>query len=297
MDLVSAFLETLASEHTRRAYRTDLRRVFGNDSIHENDVQDFGPEKIELCLRTMEQEGKSVSTRRRQLAALRRFFDWLEDRGEVLRNPARSSKVTSIDTESGADDRRTLTKEEIEHLVSVAGTAARTGPRDRALLLTVIFGALRRSDVAGLAVRDVRPLGEHWILDLGAQGYVRVPEVVVEAIEVMRDTYEITGGSLWHSLSNRNRGDALSPDAIYQAVRRMGKQASLGAINIDTLRRSGLRLALKGGADLPTIQAHGRIKRARSAATYVDDASRGPLQESATEWIDLDLGNVPDGTT
>jgi integrase len=161
--------------------------------------------------------------------------------------------------------------------------------------LTIVYGALRRGEVAALEVDDVRPLGRYWILDLSedAQGsdYVRIPEVVVEAIERMKDAYDITKGALWRSRSNQNRGAPMSPDAIYKVIRRVAGQAGLDSVSIDELRRTGLQLALEGGATLPQVRAHGRFNDSTSVARFVEERS-SELGASAIEHIELETGDL-----
>ena len=296
MDLIDSFLEGISSQQTRRAYRTDLRRFFSEGEVDTSLVQAIEPEGIQTFLRAMHRNDQSQSTQRRRLSALRRFFDWLIKQGDRTQNPARHPEVQLLRPDSRSSS-RTLTKDETEALIEAALEPTRTGLRDRALILTIVFGALRRHEVASLDVDDIRPLGRYWVLDLQASqqhsGYVRIPETVVEAIEQMKDRYGIDRGRLWRSLSNRNRGTPMSPDAIYKVVRRVAGRAGLDAVSIDVLRRTGLQLALRGGADVPQVQAHGRLSDSSSAARLHDGEERsGRLGDSAVEYIDLDVLDV-----
>lgn len=293
MDLIDSFLEEVSSQQTRRAYRTDLRRFFPDENVDASLVQGVEPEGIQSFVRAMHRDDQSLSTQRRRLAALRRFFDWLIQRGQLKRNPARHPEVQLLSPDTSPSN-PTLTKEETEALIDAAGDSPRTGPRDRALILTIVYAALRRREVARLEVGDIRPLGRYWVLDLPTLpqdgGYVRIPELVVEAIEQMKDRYGIDHGRLWRSLSNRNDGTPMSPDAIYKVVRRVAERAGLDTVSIDVLRRTGLQLALQGGADVPQVQTHGRFSDSSSAARLHNDEERsGALSESAVDYIDLDI--------
>lgn len=294
MDLLERFLQQISSAQTRRAYRTDLKRFFGEEDIQESDVRAVDPNAVKTLVRAMHRDELSASTQRRCLAAFRRFFDWLIERGVLQHNPARAPQLKPMPPDSEPSDLSFLSKEEVENLVSTAGENTQTGLRDQALILTIVYGALRRSEVADLEVEDIRPLGRHWIIDLGSTGgYVRIPEVVVNAIERMTDTYGISSGSLWRSLSNRNRDTPMSPDAIYKVVRRTSKRAGLDPVSVDTLRQTGLQLALKGGANLRDVQVHGRFSSATTAATLHEQEERsGALSGEAAENIELDLSEA-----
>lgn len=294
VDLRESFLQEISSAQTRRAYRTDLKRFFGEEDVQEPDVRAVGSDAVKTLVGGMHRNGLSASTQRRRLAALRRFFDWLIERGLLQHNPARTPQVKPKPPDSGTSDRSFLMREDVKELVLAAGQNIRTGLRDQALILTIVYAALRRSEVADLEVDDIRPLGRHWIIDLGsAGGYVRIPEIVVNAIERMTEAYGISSGPLWRSLSNRNRETPMSPDAIYKVVRRISERAGLDPVSIDTLRQTGLQLALKGGATLRDVQVHGRFSSATTAATLHEQEDRsGALSGEAVEKIELDLSGA-----
>ncbi len=297
-DLVDSFLNGLSSHQTRRAYRTDLRKFFPEKQrVATELVQSVEVDDIRAFIHTMRALGHAEGTQRRRLAALRSFFDWAIAENIHDRNPARHPEVQPMPSTKGTSSTRALTKLEVRDLLEAAGASNRAGLRNQALILTIVYAALRRSEIAGLMVEDLRPLGRYWILDLGdtntESAYVRIPDQVARVIESVQDQYEISSGPLWRSVSHRTHGEPLSPDAIYAIVRSAGKAAGVGAIAIDTLRRTGLRLASDGGADLPQIQAHGRFGDPASAARIHNaDGVDGTLQNSAAVHIRIDASEV-----
>lgn len=298
MSLSRRFLDRLDSSHTRRAYHTDLDQFFGalGVSATPEGVTSVNTSHVERWQRRMTEKGLASSTQRRRMAALRRFFDWLVQHDIVESNPARAHSLR-ISEESVSQDSEpsSLTKDEIQALLRAAGGASDSAARDQALVLVIVYGALRRSEVASLHATDIRPLGRHWVIDLPHQGhsqggYVKIPDVVVEAVQSAIDSYENETGPLWRSFSNRNRGEQMTPDAIYKVIRRTGIEAGVGPIGIDTLRRSGLRLAFQAGARFDVIRNHARVSRASSTAKYVrSEAGRNRLNETAADYLDLDL--------
>ena len=292
-DLVDRFVQTLSSAHTRRAYRTDLRRFFENSAVRHAEVQPIDASGIQAFVRGMRRRRKSLSTQRRRLSALRAFFDWLVASDLLPYNPARHPTVSPLPPDSEDDASDALGRAQVQKLVKVATAMPRTGPRDRALITTIVFGALRRREVAALRVQDVRPLGRYWALDLpdAATGrYVQIPDAVVEEIEALQEAYDIQSGPLWRSVSRQNAGAPLTPDGVYKSVRRVGGQAGGVGVTIDSLRQAGLWLALDGGADLAQVQAHGRFSSAPGAARLHRNAeTAGTLGDGAAAYIQLDL--------
>lgn len=302
MSLQRDFLEQLGSRHTKRAYRSDLSdfmdylrdedRLDGIDEVEAHDIRAY--------VQALQADGLSRSTQRRRLSALRRFYDWFMDQGYSDRNPARTCRIdlaesASSGSQTGSSKPSVLDKSEVERLIRVTESAGSATVRDRGLLLTILYGALRRAEVAAMDVEHVRPLGRHWVIDLPAgdswsSAYVKIPEAVVEAIEQVQSRYDIDEGALWRSLSNRNRGARLTPDAIYKIVRRTGRRADFGDVTVDVLRRTGLHLAVSAGASLQQVQAHGRLQSVASVEDLGDENERPDrLGESAVDFVDLDV--------
>lgn len=298
MSPIASFLRGLTSDQTRRAYRRDLRAYFGKGEVSISDVETVSSESIQVFVRSMHEQDFSEATQRRRLAALRSFFDWAVKNGIREHNPARNPSINVFASEEDTPGSSLLTAAQVKQLLDAAGEHDHSAPRDQTLLLTIFYAALRRSEVAALEVEDVRPLGQYWIIDLQSTGsrkggYVRVPDVLVDAIENMTDVYDLDTGPLWRSLSNRNWGHPLSPDALYKIVRRSAERAELAPVTIDGLRRTGLHLALQGGAPVPVVQAHGRFEDASTTASLHDSEDRtGTLNEDPSDYIDLTLSDI-----
>jgi len=302
MDAVESFLNTIQSQHSRRAYRADLtdfanhqvdnRGEFRLDEVTKEDVADY--------LRFVSAQNLSTSTVRRRLSTLRRFYDWLVDRTRTEYNPARACQVdvsSLVKVEASDDDGRSslLTRDQIVSVIEATSAAGDAATRDRALIITIVYAALRRAEVAAMDVEHVRPLGRHWIIDVPSTDdwdseYVKIPETVVEAIDSVRDRHGITEGPIWRSLSNRNRGSRLTPDAIYKIVRRTGRHAGIDDVTVERLRQSGLHLALMAGATENQVQMHARLQSLGSVQRYAErDVNRGRLSESAVDALELDV--------
>jgi len=308
VSFLDQFLSQLGSRHTRRAYRSDLRSFFGDEeegSVSRSQLRDVTESQVRTHLESLRADGKSTSSQRRCLSALRRFFDWLKTEGLVSDNPARECRFhfggrsASSPGDEASDHHSVLSKSNVKRLLAATDGAGAAKIRDRALLLTILYAALRRAEVAAMDVRHVRPLGRHWVIDLPSGdswsgAYVKVPEAVVEAVEQVQSEYGIDEGALWRSLSNRNRGDRMSPDAIYKLVQRTGRRAGLSGVTVETLRQTGLHLAMKAGATIQQAQLHGRLQSAASIERLADtDEEANRLSESAADFLDLDLIEGP----
>lgn len=298
---IDVFIQGRPSAETRRAYRYDLERFFGflERSTDSRAPADTGPadvttESVRDYIRALKSGSLSVSTKRRRIAAVRQFFDWLREEGTVPFNPVPGSVSFNTTPETTPESARVLDRDALSAVLNAIDRDSLQGQRDYTLVLVVLYGALRRSDVASLDVDDVRPLGRHWVIDLSTDsqargGYVRVPAPVAEQVQRLATLYDEEEGPLWRSMSNRNRGDRLTPDALYKIVRRVGRDAGVDDLSIDDLRRSGLQLASANGASLDQLRQHARLQTTASTAKYTAEDSGGRLSSTVSDRIPLDL--------
>jgi len=297
---LSGFLEQVDSPNTRRAYRADISDFLESGMDSESELDEVTASQVRSYVNRLRTEGKAVSTQQRRLSTLRCFFDWLLESNIVEHNPARECRIdfsgSTNTSQTGEDDPSILTKAQTENLVRATEKAGEADIRNKALIVVILYAALRRSEVAAMDVSHVRPLGRHWVIDLpsGAgwsSAYVRIPETVVEAVDAVQSRYGIDEGALWRSLSNQNRGDRMTADAIYKMIRRTGRAANLDDVTPETLRQTGLHLAIKAGATIQQVQMHARLQSASSVEQYIDPDDRpGRLSESCSkEFIDLDI--------
>ena len=290
-NLLPIYLRRYDREQTRRAYRNDLTQFFGTDCVTLALAREATFMHVNRHLEELEDAGRKPSTMRRRLAAVRGFFEWLEALELVERNPAERQLVRRVRKSSSKEQTMTvLTRTQAEALIEATGDAGEAALRDRALIEVLLHCVLRRSEAAAMDAGHIRPLGHYWVLDLprakgGADQYVKIPASVVQTIEDMKDAYGITDGPLWRSFSNRNRGERISSNAIYEMVRRTAERAGLPEIGAHALRHTGCTLAIESGASLQQVQTHARHKNLETTMIYLHQ--RDKLRDSAADHINV----------
>lgn len=292
-DLVPVYLMRFDRENTRRSYARDLATFFGSDVVTLEMARAVTFVHVNAYLATLEAEAKSVATMRRHLACLRGFFAWLIALGLLQLNPADRHLVRRIAPERARDRILTvLTREQAKTMLSAIDLSRETGPRDHALVLTLLHCVLRRSEAAAMNLEHLRRAGEHWVLDLphtkgGAHQSVKVPQHVAIAITELATLDQIQSGPLWRSYStNASRGQRLSATSIYMIVHRLAIASGVsGMVGAHTLRHTGCTLAIEGGASVQQVQTHARHKNIETTMIYVHQRDR--LANSAADFIDL----------
>ena len=139
--------------HTRKAYNQDVRKFAGWFStanrepfvvgrVTTRDVADFRDH-------LRRQQGQAVATVNRSLVAVRKFFEWLADRGHVAANPAK--RVKELRRQQLAP--KGLEKSQVRRLLREL--ELRGDVRATAIFSVMLYGGLRVADVAGLELHDL----------------------------------------------------------------------------------------------------------------------------------------------
>ena len=292
-DLVPLYLLRFDRENTRRAYGRDLTQFFESDVVTLEMARAVSFTHVNEFVARLEADGKSPATLRRHLASVRGFFGWLVALGLLPLNPADRQLVRRVTPDRPQDRVLTvLTKKQAKTLLDGIDVGSETGPRDYALVLTLLHCVLRRSEAAAMDFEHVVQAGPYWVLRLprakgGANQTVKIPEYVVGHIENVKDVYGYRSGPVWRSLSrNASRGRRLSTTSVYMIVQRAAKASGIsGSVGAHTLRHTGCTMAIDNGASLQQVQIHARHKNIETTMRYVHQRDR--LANSAADFIDL----------
>ena len=162
LDWLDRFLDHLeiernASEHTLRAYSTDIVEfVRFNDQDDALRPQDIDHLMLRRYLAHLRNGGRSRSTIARKLASLRSLLRFLV-REEVLDdNPA-------ADMRTPRKERRlptVLDEKQVRTLIEQPDTSTFLGLRDRAILEILYSTGIRASELVGANIADVDLIGE-----------------------------------------------------------------------------------------------------------------------------------------
>lgn len=249
------------SEHTVRAYRSDLARLteFAADR-GATEVEHLDLDLLRDWLWRSSQDGLSRSTLARRAASVRSLTAWL----------ARSE---ASDTDAAARLRapkpdhhlpRVLGREQMDHILAIlANRATSDDPvalRDLAIVELLYASALRVSELTGLAIRDIDH-GRLTVRALGKGAKERVVPFGVPALAALDAYLERGRPSLAQDDSSSAalfvgaRGARLSSRAVYGLVSTLlSELPGSGPAGPHTLRHTAATHLLDGGADLRAVQ-------------------------------------------
>ncbi|MDS4055364.1 tyrosine-type recombinase/integrase [Accumulibacter sp.] len=279
----------LPNRATRRAYENAIKDFMRFTGIVK-------PEEFRTVTRAhmiawrddLVQRGLTGMTIRHRLAALSSLFEYLCEKNAVTHNPVKGVKRPAVESYEGKTP--ALGDHQARQLLDAPDATSLKGKRDRALLATLLYHALRREELCKLKVKDFRHerRGVAHLKVSGKGGKTRYVPLHPAASGLIGDYLEAAGhggddaGALFRPIHN-NRADglakAITPDAVYKIVR--GYSSALGfEIGAHALRATAATNALDHQADIAKVQEW--LGHANIATTRIYDHRRTRPEDSPT---------------
>ncbi|MDP7213854.1 MAG: tyrosine recombinase XerC [Dehalococcoidia bacterium] len=244
------------SSYTVRNYTSDiaaygeflrLRQVADLDKADRRFLRDYLAWLLEL--------GYVKASVSRKLTALRAFYRFLADRGDVERDQ------TDLVSSPRLDRRLPVaaTRREVETLLEGPDTATDIGVRDRAILEVLYSAGLRVAEICSLDIGDI-DFSDSELRVIGKGDKERVALLGRPALAALSGYLNESRGELSVKTSETalflNRyGSRLSARSVERLVKRYAVNAGLDPdFHTHTLRHSFATHLLDGGADLRVVQ-------------------------------------------
>ena len=278
----------LSNAATRRAYQTALQDFIRFTGIAQ-------PEEFRTVTRAhviawrdeLSRRKLSATTIRHRLSALASLFDYLCDQNAVTHNPVKGVKRPVPETSEGKTP--ALGDAQARRLLAAPAGDTLKAKRDRAILATLLYHALRRDELCKLKVKDVRQerRGVPHLKVSGKGGKTRYLPLHPAASGLIVEYLEAAGHGgaeasplfrpLHHSRDQSAR--AITPDGVYRMVREYS--AKLGfEIGAHSLRATAATNALDHQADIAKVQEW--LGHANISTTRIYDHRKTRPEDSPT---------------
>lgn len=250
--LIDRFLDMMASEagaspNTIAAYRNDLEaaRAILPSGLGEASIDELGALPSAWT-------DLASSTLARRMAALKRFYGFLQDDGLRRDDPS----VMLVRPRLERPLPRILDTHEVEAMFAAAEDRAASGQpqalRDLALLELLYGSGLRASELVSLPRRAVRP-GQPFLILAGKGGKERMVPVSSRAAAAVEKWSAVAPAGPWLF---PGRTKHISRVRLFQILRALAGRAGLAPERVSphVLRHAFATHLLAGGADLRALQ-------------------------------------------
>jgi integrase/recombinase XerD len=266
--LIKNWLDNVLSPATRTSRRDDMLsfiQYFRFKSI--DDFKNMARADIidwrDSLIGTQEKPKYAIRTVKRRMSTISKFFEYLCDNKILKSNIVLGVARPKLETTEGAT--QAIADHQAKALLDAPDPKTLKGKRDRAILATFLYHALRRSELCKLRIKDLQEREGIKQLKIFGKGskerYVPIHPVAQTRIA----EYLTAAGHgqkqesfLFRPISNntaaRNKG--LSPNAVYELVIFYGLKVGIQAGHFSThsLRATAATNALNNREDIRKVQ-------------------------------------------
>lgn len=279
----------LPNNATRRAYDNALKDFMGfTDITRPDEFRSVTRAHVIAWRDELIKRPLSGTTIRHRLSALSSLFEYLCEKNAVTHNPVKGVKRPPVESYEGKTP--ALGDHQARALLDAPYNLSLKGKRDRALLATLLYHALRRDELCRLTIKDFRHerRGVRHLRVLGKGGKTRYVPLHPAASTLITEYLEAAGhgvqdtAPLFRPVSNNCASvsnKALTPDGVYKLVREYSSNLGF-EIGPHSLRATAATNALDHQADISKVQEW--LGHANISTTRIYDHRRSRPEDSPT---------------
>jgi len=237
--------------------------------------------------------GLSARTIKRRLASIAGLYDYLLVIGAVAANPVPRGLSTRSPSRSVRGIPLIRTPRTLPRVLDPADVdalvAALRTRRDRAMVSAMLFGGLRRCEVLGLTLGDLRPGERRVFVAEGKGGHQRIIPIssqffttVTDYLDIERPS-ETTTDALFVVLKGPHRGQPLTAAGLDEVIAGARRRAGIDHLTCHQLRHTCFTRLREAGMALEAIQAQAGHRSIESTRIYL---------HLANDWLAAEYGRA-----
>lgn len=253
VNIEDLYTNTLTAE-TKRSYVQTIKEFFGVEDLSKISVEDMRkvtPDMANEYAHNLLSKGIHKATINKKLSALQNFYKFLCRRtiGIMTYNPFSTDEgcIRFKNASKDYSDKRVLSPEEVNRLFeSARNTEGIKGIRDLLILELLATTGMRRAEICGIKVGDIKlNLGKK-IIEITGKGDKTRMIVVSKNVDKLIDQYLAARGITYKDKdqplitthSPRGTGKPMTTNTVYRVVK---EHADNAGIDADTISPHALR--------------------------------------------------------
>lgn len=248
------------SPQTQTSYRFYIEHLERLTAIHfSKSLLELDEIEVYQLVEILSQNMKASSLHTR-VAVLRSFFKYATKKGWVKVNPADDLRPPKFESTLA---QRILTHDQVQQLINVTDNS-----RDRLVIRTLYYAALRRAEITHLRKRDVIQKDEKWSLQVWGKGqrtdFVRIPA------ELGRDLLTFAATKRPEDfLFTTKTGARMGVHSVHEIIKKAAATAGIPKVSPHWLRHTAATVALSKGANLAVVQKSLRHRHIDTTMKYI----------------------------
>lgn len=274
---IKEFLSQYDSLETRRAYKRDIFTFFMTTK-----KTPVGITRIEALayLNKLKEHDFSSSSINRMVSSVRSYMKFLVFMDVIPKNPLEGMKLPRV--RHAEEDG--MTDGEVEKIFAKLSKKDERTRRDEVIISLMLYNGLRRSEVCGLNMGDIKKNGDNRLIEVRGKGdKVRIiplhPECWQAIIEYLKCCDRLKGKPSEPVLCRKD-GKRIDTQVVYNTVKRLQKAANIKrSLHPHMFRAKFASMALESGQPITSVQADMGHSSIETTAIY--DHAKRRLERSA----------------
>ena len=278
------------SDTTIKGYRVCIRQFI--KWLKDNNINQPTRDDIKAYKLHLKNSNYTNGTKNQYIRAVKHLFKWLSSEGlykDVASN-IKGFKVISDNTKKDA-----FTESEIKKIIDDIDTSSVIGKRDKAIILLMLVGGLRITEIHNMDIQDIEVKNNEYIINIMGKGhtekdnYIKVIKPIYDVLKEYLDTRENKRGidPLFTSTSNRALNKRITKETLSQIIKDRFRQSGFDSnkLTAHSIRHTTATLLLKSGADIYKTQHHLRHQDPKTTEIYIN------INNKEQDTSELDIYN------
>ncbi len=278
------------SQNTAAAYHNDLYQLasfIDEEAARRGSTPSWsslGRQGVLSYLLSLKERNYAATTIARKVAAMRSFFDFMMDEGNIKDDPSEDIVSPKV----GRALPKPISISQARQLIDEPARQSKSeAQRDTAILHLLYASGMRVSELVYLNLNDIDLVGG-FVRCFGKGHKERIIPIAPRAAQAVDEYLKELRPRLAHSpdepaLFLNARGERLTRQGLWQILKEYAKSVELEGITPHTLRHSFATHMLSGGADLRSVQellGHANISTTQVYTHLTTDYIRQTYEKS-----------------
>lgn len=263
------------TDTTIKGYRVCIRQFL--NWLKDNDIKQPTRDTIKAYKLHLRNSNYTNGTKNQYIRAVKHLFKWLSNEG-IYNNVASGIKGFKVRADNTKKD--AFTESAIKKIINDIDTTSVIGKRDKAIILLMLVGGLRISEIYNMDIKDIEIKDNEYIINIMGKGhtekdeYIKIIKPIYDVLKEYLDTRENLKGNdaLFVSTSNRALNKRICKETLSQILKKRFRQSGYDSnkLTAHSIRHTTATLLLKSGADIYKTQHHLRHQDPKTTEIYIN---------------------------